>query len=299
MFLRFWLALPLAILAIVHSTSNSMALAIADDKLTALDGDWLYVEDRTEGRAVEMQGPPMSVKFALRVEADAVVWPRPRGDERITLDSSTIEKDNGNGSITRYRGKWKEGVLEYTLETVRTSDDERVLLIRREFRVTDEGLVLTAAVNDGEPSVALYKHPEDIALPEPADAKISAVAWLADVWVAKGDTTTIEERWSPPLGGAMLGLSRRIKGEKMVGFEFLRIVERDGGLVYVAQPGGNPPTEFILTKLDRDRAEFVNPRHDYPQRIVYELASEEVMTASIGFANGGRLRGTEFRREAK
>ena len=51
---------------------------------------------------------------------------------------------------------------------------------------------------------------------------------------------------------------------------YLRIVERDGGLVYIAQPGGNPPTEFVLTELDKKRAVFVNPRHDFPQRIIYE-----------------------------
>ena len=82
----------------------------------------------------------------------------------------------------------------------------------------------------------------------------------------------------------------------MVGFEFLRIVERDGGLVYIAQPGGNAPTEFVLTELNNQRAEFVNPRHDYPQRIVYELSKEGVLTTSIGFARG-RLQSYESRRE--
>lgn len=84
----------------------------------------------------------------------------------------------------------------------------------------------------------------------------------------------------------------------MVAFEYLRIVERDGGLVYVAQPGGRAPTEFALTKLDEKRAVFVNPRHDYPQRIVYELSKEGVVTASIGFAKG-RLQSYEFTREGK
>ena len=85
----------------------------------------------------------------------------------------------------------------------------------------------------------------------------------------------------------------------MVGFEYLRIVERDGGLVYFAQPGGRPPTEFMLTDLSGKRAVFVNPRHDYPQRIVYELSKEGALTASTGFARGGRLRSSEFKREGK
>jgi hypothetical protein len=108
---------------------------------------------------------------------------------------------------------------------------------------------------------------------------------------------SIEERWSPPLGGAMLAVSRTVSKEKMVAFEYLRIVERDGGLVYVAQPNGAPPTEFVLTELSKTRAVFENPRHDSPQRIVYELSAEGGLSASIGFIKGGKPTRFEFKRE--
>lgn len=63
----------------------------------------------------------------------------------------------------------------------------------------------------------------------------------------------------------MLGVSRTIQGGKMVGFEFLRVVERNGGLVYVAQPGGGPPTEFVLTELEA-RAPCSRTRATTPPR---------------------------------
>ena len=47
----------------------------------------------------------------------------------------------------------------------------------------------------------------------------------------------------------------------------------------------------------KTRAVFVNPRHDYPQRIMYELSDEGALTASIGFAKGGNPRRYEFTRE--
>jgi hypothetical protein len=277
-----------------------MASSAQDDDLRKLDGTWLFVEDRTEGRAVEEGGAPMSVKFTLRVEKDGVVYPRPRGDERITLDGSVIEKKEDNGSIARYRGEWKkkDGWLEYTLERVRLSDNELVYVLKRVFRVTDDGLLVYVFSNKSSKQVALYRHPEDITLPEPAKAKIADMAWLAGAWGGTRSTSSTEERWSPPKGGAMLGVSRTVKKDKMIAFEFLRIVERDGGLVYVAQPGGHPPTEFVLTELDKKRAVFVNPRHSYPQRIVYELSNEGALTASIGFAMG-RLQSFEFKHEGK
>ena len=100
-----------------------------------------------------------------------------------------------------------------------------------------------------------------------------------------------------PAGGAMLGLSRTVSRGKMVAFEYLRIVEREWGLEYVAQPGGRPPTQFVLTELGKTRAVFENPRHDFPQRIVYELSGDGVLIASIGFSNGGRRQRFVFSRE--
>ncbi|MDI9403045.1 MAG: DUF6265 family protein [Limnohabitans sp.] len=125
------------------------------------------------------------------------------------------------------------------------------------------------------------------------------LAWLAGAWVGtRSSGSSIEERWSPPLGGAMLGVSRSVNTSgKMVAFEYLRVVERDGGLMYVAQPGGKTATEFVLTELTPSRAVFDNPRHDYPKRIVYELSAEGELSATIGYMKGGTPRRFEFKRE--
>jgi hypothetical protein len=149
-------------------------------------------------------------------------------------------------------------------------------------------------------SVALYRHPQDIAMPAAAKAAMDDMTWLAGAWVGTrgaGGQSSIEERWSPPRGGAMLGVSRTVSRGSMRAFEFLRIVERDGGLVYIAQPNGASPTEFVLTELGSTRAVFENPRHDSPQRIVLELSAEGLLSASIGFAKGGRPQRFEFKRE--
>jgi hypothetical protein len=253
----------------------SSALSAQPDGLRALDGEWLYVEDRTEGRPLEQLGPPMSPKFSMRIEEDAVILNghgSGHRDVRVALDGSITEVREPR-TISRYRGAWKDGAFEYQTELVRVSDNVRTGLFRKEFRMTDEGLQVR--VNFGKPadawSVGLYRHPEDIALPAPAKAAITDMAWLAGAWVgtrgAEG-AASIEERWSPPLGGAMLAVSRTVSRGKMSAFEYLRIVERDGGLVYIAQPGGAAATEFVLTELSPSRAVFDNPRHDYPKRIV-------------------------------
>jgi predicted enzyme related to lactoylglutathione lyase len=272
------------------------------DGVRAFDGVWIYVADITEGRPVEEHGPPMSMKITFRVEDDAVVMVRPRGDERIALDGSITEVPR-EGAIARYRGAWKDGVLEYDIETERLSDNEIVSVLKREFRVTPDGMQVRVVFGDPPrmDSLALYRHPEDIALPEPLEATIDDLAWLAGAWDGIRGKSSIEEHWSPPRGGAMLGVSRTVRREtdQMRAFEYLRIVERDGGLVYVAQPNGRSATEYVLTELGPTRAVFDNPRHDFPQRITYERSAEGDLTASIGFVNGGRPRQFEFEREGR
>jgi hypothetical protein len=187
------------------------------------------------------------------------------------------------------------------VDFLRGSNSAPAGLIRREFRLTADGLLVRWA-SASPASVGLYRHAEDIPLPAPAQGAIGDLAWLAGAWVgtrgAEG-TTSIEERWSPPLGGAMLGVSRTVSRGRMGAFEYLRIVERDGGLVYIAQPGGAAATEFVLTELGPTRAVFDNPRHDYPKRIVYELSTEGVLRATTGFIKGGTPRRFEFKREGR
>lgn len=306
MLVRFWLVTVVAVLAILGASmaaSDPSAREVQpqpDEGLRALDGEWIYVEDRTEGRALERLGPPMSSKFSMRVEEEAVilVWGHGgrRRDVRVALDGSVTEvPDKANGEVARYRGEWKDGALTYEIDFVREVGKAPEGLIRREFRMSPDGLIVRTS-----DSVALYRHAEDIALPTPAPATISDLAWLAGAWTGtRGSQGQIsfEERWSPPLGGSMLAVSRTVSRGKLSAFEYLRILERDGGLVYIAQPNGAAPTEFTLTEFTTTRAVFDNPRHDYPKRIVYELSADGALTATIGFTKGGTPRRFEFKRE--
>jgi hypothetical protein len=80
----------------------------------------------------------------------------------------------------------------------------------------------------------------------------------------------------------MLAVSRTLKDGRMASFEFLRIVERDGGLVYVAQPGGKPPTDFTLTLVSEASATFENPEHDFPKMIRYTKRPDGSLEARVG-----------------
>lgn len=301
------LAAAFASLLLVASLATISAARQVND-LSALDGEWIFVEDRTEGRALEQLGPPMGSRFIFKVEEGAVVlvWGHGGGgnrDVRVKIDGSPTEVAGATaGALTRYRASWKDGVFSYEMEFVRAAGQAPEGLIKREFRMTKDGLVVRSnlELTPGIWSVGLFRHPQDIPMPTPAKATIADLAWLSGNWAGTrgtGGTISFEERWSPPKGGSMLAVSRTINRDRLSAFEYLRIVERAGGLVYIAQPNGATPTEFVLTEQSAKRAVFDNPRHDYPKRIVYELSAEGSLTATIGFMKGGTPRRFEFKRE--
>ena len=126
---------------------------------------------------------------------------------------------------------------------------------------------------------------------KPTSATVAQLAWLAGTWSGGDGPVRFEERWTTPAGGAMLAVSRTLKGDRMVSFEFLRIVERDGSIVYIAQPGGRPPTEFALTAITADSATFENPTHDFPKMIRYSKLADGSLEARV---SDGSQKGETF-----
>src|SRR5262245_15652917 len=117
-------------------------------------------------------------------------------------------------------------------------------------------------------------------------APLNRLNWLGGSWKLETDGKLVEEHWTTPAGGAMLGMSRTINNGKMVEFEFLRIEQREGSLVYVAQPQGGPPTEFRLESATANSVVFANPQHDFPQKIRYRRNPDGSLTARIEDVSG-------------
>ncbi|MFO0980092.1 MAG: DUF6265 family protein [Planctomycetaceae bacterium] len=287
-------------------TLNQFGQIVRAEDLKALDGEWIFFEDRTEGRALEQLGPPMSAKFTMKVEDGAVILNghgSGHQNVRIALDGAITEIKEPK-IISRYQGTWKDGTFSYdvTFERLGSSTPQSIRQITRSFRMSPDGMVVKVVVDPPvvKDAVGIYRHAEDIPMPAAASASIADMAWLSGDWIGTRSTgSTNEERWSPPRGGAMLAVSRSVNTSgKMFAFEYLRIVERDGGLIYVAQPGGKTPTEFVLTEVSANRAVFENPRHDYPKRIVYELSADGSLSATIGQTKGGTPGRFDFKREA-
>ncbi len=120
---------------------------------------------------------------------------------------------------------------------------------------------------------------------------IAQMGFLTGDWVETRNGFTTEEHWVGPVGGVMAGIAitHSDKAGKKTRIEFMSIVERDGTLVFIARPDGQDGGEFTLKTSDNGIATFENAAHDFPQRITYEIAGDDLDTLKArieGTVNG-------------
>jgi hypothetical protein len=137
-----------------------------------------------------------------------------------------------------------------------------------------------------------------VAAPEPSRAaapEISSLSWMAGSWEGRDASgLEMEEVWTTPRGGMMLGMHRDVKGDRLASFEFLRIESGPEGLVYQAQPRGRPATAFPLKEAAGRKVVFESLQHDFPQRILYWSTEDGALHARVEGMLKGKLEGEEW-----
>lgn len=123
---------------------------------------------------------------------------------------------------------------------------------------------------------------------------VESLAWMEGAWAGEKDGVAMEELWTGPRGGALLGLHRDVKGQRLLSWEFLRIQATDAGIVYFASPRSAPPTAFKLVEAGDKRAVFENKEHDFPQRILYWVDAKGALHARIEGPQGGKTVAEEW-----
>lgn len=114
---------------------------------------------------------------------------------------------------------------------------------------------------------------------------LADLSWMNGYWINQENGNSSEELWSTSDGGMMIGLNRSVYANGRSSFEFLRIVESEDKVMYLASPGGQSPTPFTLTETLNNKAVFENMENDFPQRIIYSREGN-TMTARIEDASG-------------
>ena len=90
-------------------------------------------------------------------------------------------------------------------------------------------------------------------------ARVTQLTWLAGCWEQTAGPRLVEEQWTRPRGGLMLGAGRTVRGDTLVEYEQTRIFERGGHLVYGANPSGQAPAEFESIELSDSSVTISSP----------------------------------------
>jgi hypothetical protein len=76
---------------------------------------------------------------------------------------------------------------------------------------------------------------------------LDSLAWMTGSWVGASQGVVMEEHWTAPKGGSMIGIHRDVAKGRTVSFEFLRIEMQKDQIVYLSMPNGrSPATPFPL-----------------------------------------------------
>ena len=92
----------------------------------------------------------------------------------------------------------------------------------------------------------------------------------------------------------MLGMARTVIDGALREFEYVRISDVNGTLVYHAEPSGQKPADFKSKSVSDDELVFEDLTHDFPQRVRYRRITADSMVARIEGSMNGKDRAVDF-----
>jgi hypothetical protein len=121
-----------------------------------------------------------------------------------------------------------------------------------------------------------------------ANTPLNALAFMSGCWRGEfGGGAALEEYYSAPASNLMLGVSRFLRNDRAVQYEFSRISTDSAGVLLLPFPGGEPSAHaFRMTASDEGSALFEAPEHDFPKRIRYTRGEDGSLTARIDGGEG-------------
>lgn len=139
----------------------------------------------------------------------------------------------------------------------------------------------------GTPPAKFDGRPVAVAPKTDVAGKIQDVGWIQGRWKGKAFGGTIEEEFSLPGGGCILGISR-ITGEndRLIFKEFMELSQSGGTLTYTVTVPNKIHT-FSLGKIGPNEVMWVDPTNKFPQSIHYKREGDSIRVVLKGVQNNG------------
>jgi len=103
--------------------------------------------------------------------------------------------------------------------------------------------------------------------------------WIVGCWERREGPWRWREEWRADSARGLDGGAVAYNADTLMGWEFSRIVSRNGLVRYEGAPNGQPMHGFPLAVNARDSVVFADPTFAYPQRIVYARRGADSLIA--------------------
>lgn len=122
--------------------------------------------------------------------------------------------------------------------------------------------------------------------------KLEKMNWLVGQWENKIPQGLLTEVWTKDNDSTFSGKSYFIKEQKdTIHYETIVLRQVKDDLIYQATVKGqnnDEPVDFKLTSDTDNNFVFENPKHDYPQKIVYKKVKDNSLVATISGLQQGK-----------
>lgn len=127
--------------------------------------------------------------------------------------------------------------------------------------------------------------------------KLEQTNWLIGTWENASDEGLLTEHWKKENDSMYFGESYLIIGEDTVFSEKITLMQDQKELYYIPtvnNQNDGKPVKFKLSSCSEKQLVFVNPKHDFPQKIEYRLITNDSLVAEISGKVDGKTKAETF-----
>ena len=122
--------------------------------------------------------------------------------------------------------------------------------------------------------------------------ELEKMSWLVGEWENTMPEGVLTETWSKSNDSTFIGKTLFINEKDTIHSEDIVLTQKGENLLYIPTVKGqndDKPVEFKMmeSKIENEFA-FENPKHDYPQKIVYKKVNETNLVATISGKQQGK-----------
>jgi hypothetical protein len=128
-------------------------------------------------------------------------------------------------------------------------------------------------------------------------SKIVVADWLLGNWENKSPNGNLFESWKKVNDSLFIGESYFIKGKDTLHFEKIQMKQKGEALFYIATVKGqnnDKPVTFKYNDTIQKLLIFENPKHDFPQKIMYSQITKDSIVIQISGIQQGKPSSERF-----